>query len=322
MIKDILSYKDFSLFSNRKKSKWKNDGIRSIYESIIPKDVIVALDDWKSSNTSNCVLIGGIALSYYIKPRYTEDINLIFLTDEDIPLSVYKFRRNRKHSYEHIKTGVEVELITPEYINKDNSLFKNVFETSIESDGINFGITSNTLSETATEAYKQATNFGEGILSILGIQSSTTKLNSTHIDSNRSTTSSKLQVSGFLTGVSKSVMSSMTPIGLSQSTQSSISQSSVTRHTLRRRTGIEGDDLLVDKKEQSIPSVKPFDSSISHLETKTTTTTTTTTTTPNVLLSSSGRRIYLGRSAERVARIKAQKAERTARKITTVEGAI
>ena len=191
---------------------------------------------------------------------------------------------------------------------------------SIESDGINFGITSNTLSETATEAYKQATNFGEGILSILGIQSSTNKLNTTHIDSNRSTTPSKLQVSGFLTGVSKSVMSSMTPIGLSQSTQSSISQSSVTRHTLRRRTGIEGDDLLVDKKEQSIPSVKPFDSSISHLETKTTTTTTTTT--PNVLLSSSGRRIYLGRSAERVARIKAQKAERTARKITTVEGVI
>jgi hypothetical protein len=136
MRKDILSYKDFSLFSNRKKSKWKNDGIRSIYESIIPKDVIVTLDDWKSSNTSNCVLIGCIALSYYIKPRYTEDIDLIFLTDEDIPLSVYKFRRNRKHSYEHIKTGVEVELITPEYINKDNSLFKNVFETSIESDGI------------------------------------------------------------------------------------------------------------------------------------------------------------------------------------------
>jgi hypothetical protein len=37
-------------------------------------------------------------------------------------------------------------------------------------------------------------------------------------------------------------------------------------------------------------------------------------------LSSSGRRIYLGRSAERVARIKAQKAERTARKITSIEG--
>lgn len=132
----LKTYKDFSLYSNRKKSKWKNDGIRSIYESIIPKEVLVALDDWKSSNTSNCVLIGGIALSYYIKPRYTEDIDLIFLTDEDIPTNVYKFRRNRKHSFEHIKTGVEVEVITPEHINKERSLFENVFETSIESDGI------------------------------------------------------------------------------------------------------------------------------------------------------------------------------------------
>jgi len=136
MIKEILSYKDFSLFSNRKKSKWKNDGIRSIYESIIPKEVLIALDDWKYSNNSNCVLIGGIALSYYIKPRYTEYIDLIFLTDEDIPENVFKFRRNRKHSFEHIKTGVEVELITPEHINKDISLFQNVFDTSIESDGI------------------------------------------------------------------------------------------------------------------------------------------------------------------------------------------
>ena len=188
-----------------------------------------------------------------------------------------------------------------------------------ESDDINFGITSNTLSATATEAYKQATNFGEGILSILGIQSSTNKSNSTHNGSNRSTTPSKVQVSGFLTGVSKSVMSSsLTSIGLLHSTQSSISQSSVTRNTVRRRTGIGGEDLLVEKKEQSIPSVIPFGSSISQLETKTINQTKTTP--PTVLLSSSGRRIYLGRSAERVARIKAQKAERTARKITSIEG--
>jgi hypothetical protein len=132
----LKTYKDFSSYSIRKKSKWKNDGIRGIYESIIPKEVLIALDDWKSSNTSNCVLIGGISLSYYIKPRYTEDIDLIFLTDGDIPESVYKFRRNRKHSFEHIKTGVEVELITPEHINKERSLFERVFETSVESDGI------------------------------------------------------------------------------------------------------------------------------------------------------------------------------------------
>lgn len=136
MRREMLSYKDFSLYQNRRKSKWKNDGFRSIYESVIPKEVLVALDDWKYSNKSECVLIDGLALSYYTKPRYTEDIDLIFLTEDDIPENVYKFRRNRKHSFEHIKTGVEVEVITPLHINKKQSLFENIFETSIESDGI------------------------------------------------------------------------------------------------------------------------------------------------------------------------------------------
>jgi hypothetical protein len=136
MRREMLSYKDFSLYQNRRKSKWKNDGFRSIYESVIPKEVLVALDDWKNSNNKDCVLIGGLALSYYIRPRYTEDIDLIFLTEDDIPETVYKFRRNRKHSFEHIKTGVEVEVITPLHINKKQSLFENIFETSIESDGI------------------------------------------------------------------------------------------------------------------------------------------------------------------------------------------
>lgn len=135
-MKEILTYKDFSFYKNRRKSKWKNDGLRSIYESIIPTEVLVALDDWKYSNKNECVLIGGLALSYYIKPRYTEDIDLIFLTEDDIPESVYKFRRNRKHYFEHIKTGVEVEVITPLHINKKKTLFENIFETSIESDGI------------------------------------------------------------------------------------------------------------------------------------------------------------------------------------------
>jgi len=130
----ILSINDF--YYNRKKSKWKNDGIRSLYESVIPNEVLTALDDWKLHNNSNCVLIGGLALSYYTKPRYTEDIDLIFLTEEDIPEKVYKFRRNRQHSFEHIKTGVEVEVLTPKHINKGIELFKNVIDSSVKSDGI------------------------------------------------------------------------------------------------------------------------------------------------------------------------------------------
>jgi hypothetical protein len=87
------------------KMNWKNDGFRSLYESAIYPEVIIALEDWKQYNNSNCVLVGGLALSYYIKPRQNQDIDIIFLTEKDIPTNVYGFKRNRLHSFEHKKFG-------------------------------------------------------------------------------------------------------------------------------------------------------------------------------------------------------------------------
>lgn len=131
---NIINYNEFS---NRRKSKWLNNGYRSLLESIIPNEVIQALRDWRDNcSKDNYVMIGGLALSYYNRPRYTEDVDLIFLSDVEIPNSVYKFRRNRKHGFEHIKTGVEVETLSPSVINKSEEFFKCVFEDSIESDGV------------------------------------------------------------------------------------------------------------------------------------------------------------------------------------------
>lgn len=118
------------------KMNWKNDGFRTLYESIIYSEVSEALNDWKKYNDNNYVLVGGIALSYYIKPRQTQDIDIIFLTENDIPNNVIGFRKNRLHSFEHIKTGVKVELLTPEYLNKSKIMFKKTFDESILSDGI------------------------------------------------------------------------------------------------------------------------------------------------------------------------------------------
>ena len=135
-MKHILPIKDYTIYSNRRKSRWKNDGFRSLYESVVPKEVLMTLDDWKENDGSKCVLIGGLALSYYEKPRYTEDMDLIFLTEEDIPDKVNKFKKYRQHGFEHIKTGVTVELITPSLINKNKSFFEEVFNNAILSDGI------------------------------------------------------------------------------------------------------------------------------------------------------------------------------------------
>jgi len=132
----IHNFNKFSIKS-RKKSKWKNNGFRSLFESIIPNEVILALKDWKENyNSKNYIIIGGIALSYYIKPRYTEDIDLAFLSYDDIPSNVFKFRRNRDHSFEHIKTGVEIELLTPKHLDRGYNFFETIFENSKESDGI------------------------------------------------------------------------------------------------------------------------------------------------------------------------------------------
>lgn len=113
-----------------------NDGTRKILESIIAPEVEMALHDWISNNESDCVLIGGIALSFYVKPRYTVDIDVLFLSKEDIPENVPKFKRNRPSAFQHNKTHVEVELITPQLIDTPNETIKAVYNTSEIHDGI------------------------------------------------------------------------------------------------------------------------------------------------------------------------------------------
>lgn len=123
---------------NLYKMRWKNDGFRTLFESVVYPEVLEALKDWKMFNPNNekCVLIGGLALSYYEKPRPTQDLDLIFMSETDFPTEVYKFRKNRQHAFEHIKTHVEVELLTPTHLNVTKEIFKHVFDDAIESDGI------------------------------------------------------------------------------------------------------------------------------------------------------------------------------------------
>jgi len=74
------------------KMSWKNDGFRSLYESAIYPEVTQALEDWKSNYEKlNYVLVGGLALSFYLKPRPTQDI--VFLSYDDIPNRVEGFKK-------------------------------------------------------------------------------------------------------------------------------------------------------------------------------------------------------------------------------------
>lgn len=120
---------------NIKKMQTANKGDRSLFESIMAPEVIAALRDFSHAMDGG-VLVGGIALSYYVKPRYTEDVGILYLSASLIPASVVGFKRNRLHSFEHLRTGAEIEVLTPEYIGISAEMTRQVVETAVEQHGM------------------------------------------------------------------------------------------------------------------------------------------------------------------------------------------
>ena len=113
-----------------------NNGTRSLFESVALPEVANALKDWKTYFNGNGILIGGSAVSYYARPRATFDIDILFLSDIDIPTQVENFKHIRPGSFQHNKTHVEIEVISPQSINIPIELVQKVFDTAIITDGI------------------------------------------------------------------------------------------------------------------------------------------------------------------------------------------
>lgn len=61
------------LMRNLFKCNFVNDGSRTLVESILISEVAKAILDWQKEVPNVGVLIGGLALSYYVKPRSTID---------------------------------------------------------------------------------------------------------------------------------------------------------------------------------------------------------------------------------------------------------
>lgn len=113
-----------------------NDGTRSLFESILPNELLAALKDW-STQMPAPVLIGGIALSFYAKPRYTEDLDYLFVSEADVPEEVTGFKRVREHAFLHNKTHVEIEVLTPEFLKISPALVNKVYGTAVPNSGVN-----------------------------------------------------------------------------------------------------------------------------------------------------------------------------------------
>lgn len=108
-----------------------NDGKRSLTESILIPEVAKAIEDWVKNVPPNIgALIGGLALSYYTKPRSTTDGDILFLNEADIPSKVEGFKRTRPGAFLHKQTHVEIEVLTPKSINMLPEIAKKIIETS------------------------------------------------------------------------------------------------------------------------------------------------------------------------------------------------
>lgn len=112
-----------------------NDGTRSLFESLAIPEVELALKDWAAAE-QHCVLIGGCAVGFYGRPRATTDVDVLFLTDAEIPDSVPRFKHTHPHAFQHNPTHVEVELVTPELVGVSEQLVQVVFVTAVKSDGM------------------------------------------------------------------------------------------------------------------------------------------------------------------------------------------
>ncbi len=103
-------------------------------ERILVPEVNLALKDWIKNSSSSGVLIGGLAYSLYAKPRQTTDIDLIYISDSEIPKEVKGFKRVREHSFVHLKTHCEVEVLSPSFLKVPKELFQRVLETAKENE--------------------------------------------------------------------------------------------------------------------------------------------------------------------------------------------
>lgn len=111
---------------------------RVLYQSILDSEVRKTVRAWvNAGGAQNAVLIGGLALAIYTRPRYTQDADFIFLHKNDIPKEVEGFKKHRKLAFEYKKTGVEIETVcNTDFHNLSLPLIKKVFDTSLLNSGI------------------------------------------------------------------------------------------------------------------------------------------------------------------------------------------
>lgn len=112
-----------------------NDGTRTLASSIVVPEVAKAFRDWTLASKDEVMLIGGLAMSYYVRPRATMDIDFLVLSGS-VPDEVEGFKKTRPHGFLHKETHVEVEVLTQQHLKLRNDLFQYVMRHAVIRDGV------------------------------------------------------------------------------------------------------------------------------------------------------------------------------------------
>jgi hypothetical protein len=111
---------------------------RTLAESAISPEVLKTMRAWIDAWDGHPpgVLVGGMALSFYSEPRYTQDMDLLFGSNGEVPDPPEGFKRHRSGAYLDKKTHVEIEFVTPETVGLPEATARRTIETASERDGL------------------------------------------------------------------------------------------------------------------------------------------------------------------------------------------
>jgi hypothetical protein len=113
------------------------DAIRCLTENKGPLGKALA-DLTMQAQGIRWALVGGLAASFHSVPRSTQDVDIILGSEEEIKklTGLIGFKMSRQHALIHRETGVEIELLTPEFLKLDPKLFELALSSIVVRDGV------------------------------------------------------------------------------------------------------------------------------------------------------------------------------------------
>lgn len=105
---------------------------KTLREAALVPEVRGAVERWFKSQPApqQGVLIGGLALSFYARPRQTMDVDLLFADHAPQEVNTTFFKRTRDHAAIDKKDHVELEFVTHKTIGVPKAVTDRVIETA------------------------------------------------------------------------------------------------------------------------------------------------------------------------------------------------